>query len=90
MSGTISPVGGIDGAYTAIRAARWAAAVANGYEVPLPHRARDPYLGHNPAGAPAVMLTASRRWPNQQRLLGIRSVDALSALTSRIWWSLPR
>lgn len=60
MSGTISPVVvGVDGAYTAIRAARWAAAVANGYEVPLHIVHADPYLGHNPAGAPAVMLTAA-------------------------------
>ena len=60
MSGTANPVVvGVDGSYMAVRAARWAAAVADRYDVPLLIVHADPYLGHNPAGAPAAMLTAT-------------------------------
>jgi nucleotide-binding universal stress UspA family protein len=47
MSGIVSPVVvGVDGSLPAIRAARWAAAVAEKYAAPLHIVHADPYLGH--------------------------------------------
>ena len=60
MSETTSPVVvGVDGTYKAIHAAQWAAAVADKFDAPLRIVHADPYLGHNPSGAPAAMLTAA-------------------------------
>jgi nucleotide-binding universal stress UspA family protein len=60
LSDTVSPViVGVDGTYTAIRAARWAAAVAERFGAPLCIVHAKPYLGQNPCDAIAGVRAAA-------------------------------
>jgi nucleotide-binding universal stress UspA family protein len=60
MSDTVSPVFvGVDGSYIAIRAARWAAAVADRFGAPLCIVHARPYVGHNPSDAIAGVRAAA-------------------------------
>jgi nucleotide-binding universal stress UspA family protein len=60
MSGIVSPVVvGVDGGFPAIRAARWAAAVAEKYSAPLHIVHGEPYLGHNLGDLAASLRAAA-------------------------------
>ena len=59
MPGAVNPVVvGVNGTYRAIRAARWAAAVAQKFAAPLHIVNAKPYLGHNLSDAVANLRAA--------------------------------
>ena len=55
---TYTVVVGVDGSFAAIRAARWAAAVADELGAPLQIVHAKPILGHNPSDAIADLRAA--------------------------------
>lgn len=59
MSGAVSPVVvGVDGTYMAIRAAQWAAFIAEKFAAPLHIVNAKPYIGHNLSDAIANLRAA--------------------------------
>jgi nucleotide-binding universal stress UspA family protein len=76
MSDTVSPViVGVDGTYTAIRAARWAAAVADRFGAPLCIVHAKSYLGHNPSDAIAGVRAAAMAEQEESAQAILRSAE---------------
>jgi len=76
MSDTVTPViVGVDGTSTAIRATRWAAAVAERFGAPLCIVHARPYLGHNPSDAIAGVRAAAMAEQEESAQAILRSAE---------------
>jgi nucleotide-binding universal stress UspA family protein len=76
MSDTVSPViVGVDGTYTAIRAARWSAAVDDRFGAPLCIVYAKSYLRHNSSEAIAGVRAAAMAEQEESALAILRSAD---------------